>query len=387
MGQPRPSRRPAGGPGRAGRPPPGPGPRLRLRAPAAHRSRASGSGPSTGARSSRGTRTAGRCAWSAPRATSPRARSSRSASGTARRSRSRSAGSPRSEPGSGRSRPRPCTWAPELFRHLRGRARLHADARPMQDFFPVEHRDAFMRAIEQATAGGPGLRPECPLRHHAGPAALGPGDRPGGIPRGPGRPALRGGPGHHRPARGARRPSASSRPSSSRSRRWRPWGPLAGGIAHDFNNLLTGIMGYQDLALDTLARGAPLEGLPERGRNACLAGPGTGRADPHLQPPDRRRQAGARRPGARHRGGPRASSGPPSPRRSRSRSTSRPNCGRVLADPTQIHQVLLNLGTQRGPRHALERRASSASLSPRSSSTPAQAAAHGNLPAGDYLSA
>jgi len=34
-------------------------------------------------------------------------------------------------------------------------------------------------------------------------------------------------------------------------------GTLAGGIAHDFNNLLTGILGYQDLALDTLEENHP----------------------------------------------------------------------------------------------------------------------------------
>ncbi len=34
-------------------------------------------------------------------------------------------------------------------------------------------------------------------------------------------------------------------------------GVLAGGIAHDFNNLLVGVLGYSDLALDTLEAGAP----------------------------------------------------------------------------------------------------------------------------------
>src|SRR5262249_50332569 len=34
-------------------------------------------------------------------------------------------------------------------------------------------------------------------------------------------------------------------------------GVLAGGIAHDFNNLLTGVLGYAELALLTLAPGAP----------------------------------------------------------------------------------------------------------------------------------
>jgi PAS domain S-box-containing protein len=45
-------------------------------------------------------------------------------------------------------------------------------------------------------------------------------------------------------------------------------GRLAGGVAHDFNNLLTAILGYSELALDSLHAGDPLRELLEEVRKA-----------------------------------------------------------------------------------------------------------------------
>ena len=41
------------------------------------------------------------------------------------------------------------TWAPELYRICEVELGYAPTLTSMQDFFPVEHRDAFMRAIEK----------------------------------------------------------------------------------------------------------------------------------------------------------------------------------------------------------------------------------------------
>jgi PAS domain S-box-containing protein len=121
-------------------------------------------------------------------------------------------------------------------------------------------------------------------------------------------------------------------------------GTLAGGIAHDFNNLLTGIMGYQDLALDSLK--------PEDDAHHCIVA--------------------AREASFRARGlvdqiltfsRPAADTEPMTvdltqvveEARRFLRATvpatieilidPQPNLPRVQADTTQMHQVLLNLGS------------------------------------------
>jgi PAS domain S-box-containing protein len=89
----------------------------------------------------------------------------------------------------------------------------------------------------------------------------------------------------------------------SQSQKMEAIGTLAGGIAHDFNNLLSIILGYTDIVI---------EGLPEDSQNAS----------------DLREVYKAA---------------------SRATIDIRlnldPNCKSVLADPTQIHQVILNLCT------------------------------------------
>jgi len=47
-------------------------------------------------------------------------------------------------------------------------------------------------------------------------------------------------------------------------------GVLAGGIAHDFNNLLTGIIGYVDLAMKTVAPGDKMHGWLESAKKASV---------------------------------------------------------------------------------------------------------------------
>ncbi len=121
-------------------------------------------------------------------------------------------------------------------------------------------------------------------------------------------------------------------------------GTLAGGIAHDFNNLLTGIMGYQDLALDTLkpdddahhcivaAREASFRarGLVDQiltfSRPAAETEPMT--VDLTQVVEEARRFLRATVPATID-----------------IQIDIKPDIGRVQADTTQMHQVLLNLGS------------------------------------------
>ncbi len=121
-------------------------------------------------------------------------------------------------------------------------------------------------------------------------------------------------------------------------------GTLAGGIAHDFNNLLTGIIGYHELAADSLPEDHPARMCLGEARNASL------RARELVeQILTFGRQSG----GTEH--GPLDLSLVVEEARRFLRATlpanitidvfCAPQCGTVLADATQIHQVILNLGS------------------------------------------
>ncbi len=121
-------------------------------------------------------------------------------------------------------------------------------------------------------------------------------------------------------------------------------GTLAGGIAHDFNNLLTGIIGYHELAADSVPEDHPARMCLGEARNASL------RARELVeQILTFGRQSG----GSEH--GPIDLSMVVEEARRFLRATLPANitidvqcsnqCGAVLADATQIHQVLLNLGS------------------------------------------
>ena len=119
-------------------------------------------------------------------------------------------------------------------------------------------------------------------------------------------------------------------------------GTLAGGIAHDFNNLLTGILGYQDLALDGMLEGDPARNYLGAARDASMRARELvdqiltfSRQSASEKVPvnlgqlieDARRFLRATVPAT-----------------IRMEVEIAPDCGRVLADATQLHQVFLNLG-------------------------------------------
>ena len=121
-------------------------------------------------------------------------------------------------------------------------------------------------------------------------------------------------------------------------------GTLAGGIAHDFNNLLTGIIGYHELAADSVPDDHPARLCLSEARNASL------RARELVEQILTFGRQGA---GVDH--GPLDLAVVVEEARRFLRSTvptnitidvaCTPECGLVLADATQIHQVLLNLGS------------------------------------------
>jgi signal transduction histidine kinase len=160
-------------------------------------------------------------------------------------------------------------------------------------------------------------------------------------------------------------------------------GTLAGGIAHDFNNLLTGIIGYQDLALDNLAEDHPSRPCLSEAHKACMracelveqilvfsrqtGGSERAAVDLGIMVEETRRFLRATVPAT-----------------VKIEVIIAPNCGRVQADPSQLSQVLLNLGSNAA--HAMRSGNGTLGIAVTPvTMTATQAASHGNLPAGQYV--
>jgi signal transduction histidine kinase len=159
-------------------------------------------------------------------------------------------------------------------------------------------------------------------------------------------------------------------------------GTLAGGIAHDFNNILGGILGYTEAALyelpeDSEARGHLKNALALVGRATSLVRQILAFS---------RKDVAERKPVASHALVKealkllRASI----PSTIEIRAEISPEAGMIMADPTQIHQVLLNLCTN--AVHAMEGGMGvlSIRLSPEVLDAAAARAA-GDLPPGRYV--
>jgi PAS domain S-box-containing protein len=160
-------------------------------------------------------------------------------------------------------------------------------------------------------------------------------------------------------------------------------GTLAGGIAHDFNNLLTGIMGYQELVADVLEDNTTAREYLAEARGASLRARdlveqiltfGRQSPDDQYMPLDlglvieeARRLLRATIPAT-----------------IAIETHISPECGSVQGDATQIHQVILNLGSNAA--HAMQSKGGvlSISLEPVDRET-SRSATLATLPAGEYL--
>jgi PAS domain S-box-containing protein len=119
-------------------------------------------------------------------------------------------------------------------------------------------------------------------------------------------------------------------------------GTLAGGIAHDFNNLLTGILGYQELALDGLAEDHPARSCLDAARGVSMRARElveqiltlSRRPTNEMATVDLAYVIEEARRFLRT----------TIPANIAIETSITPGCGPALAEATQIHQVLLNLG-------------------------------------------
>jgi PAS domain S-box-containing protein len=275
------------------------------------------------------------------------------------------------------------TWSPELYRICEAELGYTPTLGALQEFFPLDYRDVFMRTMEPGLAEGHAFDFESPMTTLRGRELW---------VRVIGRIEFKEG----RAVRlfGAIQNITAQRDAEAAQRKlegqlfqvqkMETLGTLAGGIAHDFNNLLTGILGYQELALDTLPEDHPSRSCLTEARNAC------GRAHELVeQILTFSRQTGGGKPVPLElptlieeaRRFLRATV----PATIQIEVAISPDCGRVMAEPTQLHQVLLNLGTNAA--HAMRKtggvlRIGLAPVTLR----PTQSAAAGKLPAaGPYV--
>ena len=160
-------------------------------------------------------------------------------------------------------------------------------------------------------------------------------------------------------------------------------GTLAGGIAHDFNNLLTGIMGYHDLAADVLPEDHQVRGYLSEARQASIRARelveqiltfSRQQESPERMPIDLGLLVGEAQRFLRA----------TLPSTIQISTEAEPECPRVLADSTQLHQILLNLGSNAA--HAMEERGGMLKFSLKLSELDAAAAATlGGLSPGRYV--
>jgi signal transduction histidine kinase/CheY-like chemotaxis protein len=127
------------------------------------------------------------------------------------------------------------------------------------------------------------------------------------------------------------------------SQKMEAMGTLAGGIAHDFNNLLTPILGYSELALTRLSPNDPLavdlqQISKAAGRAKDLVGQilAFSRRAPHEKKPFRPNLAVQEALTLLR---------AVLPATIEIREEISSDCGAVLADPTQLHQIIMNLCT------------------------------------------
>jgi PAS domain S-box-containing protein len=160
-------------------------------------------------------------------------------------------------------------------------------------------------------------------------------------------------------------------------------GTLAGGIAHDFNNLLTGIIGYHELAAESVPEDHPARACLAESRAASLrarelveqiltfgrqsSGEGHEASDLSLVVEEARRFLRATLPA-----------------NVIINTTVNPSCSQVIADTAQIHQVLLNLGSNAA--HAMRTKGGTLSISLQGTSINSdQGSALGGLAPGGYV--
>jgi PAS domain S-box-containing protein len=234
------------------------------------------------------------------------------------------------------------TWSPEMFRIHEVELGYEPTLEKSLGFYPPEARRTLTEAMEHAVRSGTGFDLELPFTTGRGHALW---------VRVLGRAQLKDGRasrvyGAFQDITGRRDAEEMRRQLEGQlfqAQKMETLGTLAGGIAHDFNNLLTGILGYQDLALDSLLETDPARNYLAAAREASLRARElvdqiltfSRQADSEKVPvnlaqvvDDARRFLRATVPAT-----------------IRIEVDTSAECGRVQADATQIHQVLLNLGS------------------------------------------
>ncbi|HVU15312.1 MAG TPA: PAS domain-containing protein [Candidatus Didemnitutus sp.] len=233
------------------------------------------------------------------------------------------------------------TWSPEMFRIHEVELGYEPTLAKSLEFYPTQARSSLSEALQHAVRAGEGFDFELPFTTARGSKlwvrVLGRAEFKDGR-------AIR--------IYGAFQDITARRDAEEmrrqlesqlfQSQKMETLGTLAGGIAHDFNNLLTGILGYQDLALDSVPEGDPARNYLAVAREASMRARElvdqiltfSRQTDSEKVPvnlsqvvEDARRFLRATVPAT-----------------IRIDVEITPGCGPVLADATQIHQVLLNLG-------------------------------------------